>query len=157
MRPRTRRIGRRGLLLSGAAAGLGTLATRTASAQQRSQGSGGIEWLDFVPPREYAVGARVGNIVYLSGVTGSGDGDVTAHTERAFAAIQANLQALGSDLPYIFKISVFLANMDDQPAFERVRARYLPRPVVSTVIAISRFVSPRALLEIEVTAVVPSA
>src|SRR4051794_25960880 len=71
MQRRTRRIGRRRLLLTGATAGVGALAAAVPGAQaQRAQGPGGIEWLDYDPPRQFAAGARVGNVVYLSGVTG---------------------------------------------------------------------------------------
>jgi 2-iminobutanoate/2-iminopropanoate deaminase len=165
MRQRTRRIGRRGLLLSGAAAGVGALAGGVTGAHaQRAQGPGGIEWLDYDPPRQFAAGARVGNIVYLSGVTGSdprpgetGAGDITTHSERAFQSIQSGLQAYGSDLQYVFKMTVYLVNMDDQPAFAQVRARVLPRPVASTLVGVTRLVPPNGLIEIDVMAVVPGA
>ena len=120
MRRRTRRIGRRGLLLGGAAAGIGALASGAARAQQqRSQGPGGIEWLDYDPPRDFAAAARVGNVVYLSGVAAPVPGGTTAQTERAFEALQATLQAYGSDLQYIFKMTVYLVNIDDQRAAAR--------------------------------------
>jgi enamine deaminase RidA (YjgF/YER057c/UK114 family) len=158
MRQRTRRIGRRRLLLGSAAAGVGALAGGVPGARaQRTQDPSGIEWLDYDPPRPYAAGARVGNIVYLSGVAATATGGIVPQTERSFEAIKASLQAYGSDLRYIFKMTVYLVNMDDQPAFSQVRARLLPRPVASTLIAASRLVSPDELIEIDVMAVVPGA
>src|SRR5437879_5966330 len=104
MRQRTRRIGRRRVLLGGAAAGVGMLAGSVQGARaQRSQDPSGIEWLDYDPPRPFAAGARVGNIVYLSGVAATAPGGIVLQTERAFEAIQASLQAYGSDLQHIFK------------------------------------------------------
>jgi 2-iminobutanoate/2-iminopropanoate deaminase len=158
MRQRTRRIGRRRLLLGGAAASVGALAGGVSGAQaQRSQGSGGIEWLDYDPPRPFAAGARVGNVVYLSGVAATAPGGIVPQTERAFEAIQASLQEYGSDLQYIFKMTVYLVNIDDQPGFAQVRSRFLPRPVASTAVAVTRLVPPDALIEIDVMAVVPGA
>ena len=157
MRPRTRRIGRRRLLLSGAAAGVGALASGVPGVQaQRSEGLGGIEWLDYNPPRPYAAGARVGNVVYLAGEVGSG-ADVAAQTESAFQNIQASLRAYGSDLQYIFKMTAYLVNIADQPTFAQVRSRFLPRPIPSTLVAITRLVPPDGLLEIDVMALIPNA
>jgi enamine deaminase RidA (YjgF/YER057c/UK114 family) len=156
MRSRTRRIGRRRLLLGGAAAGVGALASGVPRVQaQRSEGPGGIEWLDYNPPRPYPAGARVGNVVYLAGETGSG-ADIAAQTESAFQNIQASLRAYGSDLQYIFKMTGYLVNVADQPAFAQVRSRLLPRPIPSTVVAITRLVSAEALIEIDVMALIPN-
>ena len=159
MTQRIKGIGRRGLLLSGAAAGVGALALSVPGAQaqsQRAEGPGGIEWLDYNPPRPFAAGARVGNVVYLSGVGGSGT-DITAQSEAAFQTIQASLTAFGSDLQYIFKMTVYFVNIADQPSFGEVRARHLPRPIVSTAVAITRLVGPDGLVEIDVMASIPNA
>jgi 2-iminobutanoate/2-iminopropanoate deaminase len=159
LRQRAGGIGRRELLLGGAAAGVGALAVGVPGAQaqtQRSQGPGGIEWLDYDPPRPFAVGARVGNVVYLSGVGGSGT-DITAQSEAAFQTIQASLTAFGSDLQYIFKMTVYFVNIADQPSFGEVRARHLPRPIPSTAVAITRLVPPDGLVEIDVMALIPNA
>jgi 2-iminobutanoate/2-iminopropanoate deaminase len=148
------------LLLSGAAAvGLEALALGAARAHahgQPSPAAAGIEWLDYDPPRPFAAGARVGNVVYLSGEGGSGP-DIETQTESAFASIQSSLSAFGSDLQYVFKMTVYLVNIADQPAFGRVRARLLPRPVPSTLVAVTRLVPPDGLVEIDVMALVPDA
>ena len=151
-----RRVRRRGLLLSGAATGLGALAATGpgAQAQQTSEGGGGIQWLDYDPPRPFAAGARIGNVVYLSGEAGSA-GDITAQAQGAFQNIQKNLNALGSDLQYIFKLTAYLVNIADAAAFAQVRDQFLPRPVASTLVAVSRLLPPNGLVEIDVMAVVP--
>ena len=158
MQQRTQRIGRRGLLLSGAAVGVGaiTASTQGAQAARQSQGPSGIEWLDYNPPRPFAAGARVGNVVYLSGVIGTG-ADVAAQTESAFASIREGLQALGSDLELIFKMTIYLVDIADQAAFGQVRTRLLPRPVASTLVEISRLVPDNGRIEIEVMALVAEA
>lgn len=150
-------IAGRGLLLAGTAAGVEALPVDVPPAQaqaQRSQGPGGIEWLDYDPPRPYAAGARVGNVVYLAGEIGSG-ADIAAQTESAFQNIQASLNAYGSDLQYIFKITAYLVNIADQPAFAQVRARLLPRPIPATAVAVTRLVPPNGLVEIDVIALIP--
>jgi 2-iminobutanoate/2-iminopropanoate deaminase len=151
-------IGRRGMLLSGLTAGIGALALRVAGVHAQLapvvEGPGGIEWLDYDPPRPFAAGARVGNVIYLSGMAGTGP-DITIQTENAFATIQTSLRAYGSDLAYIFKMTVYPTNIADQAAFGQVRARLLPRPVPSTLVAVTRLVPPDGLVEIDVMALVP--
>ncbi len=93
-----------GILLSGVEAGVGAFTSSVAGAQeQQSQGPGGIEWLDYDRPRRIAAGARVGNVLYLSGENGSGP-DIVTQTEDAFQNIQKRLSAFGSDFQYIFKM-----------------------------------------------------
>jgi enamine deaminase RidA (YjgF/YER057c/UK114 family) len=155
MRQPRRHLRRRGLLLSGAATGLGALAAGSSGAlAQQSEGAGGIQWLDYEPPRPFAAGARIGNVVYLSGEASAG-ADIVAQTQGAFQNVQKSLTALGSDLQHIFKMTVYLVNMADQPAFAQVRSQFLPRPVASTVVAVSRLVPPDGLVEIDVMALVP--
>ena len=117
------RLVRRRLLIGAAATGAGALAAgmRNAAAQP-TPGPGGIEWLDYNPPRRYAAGARIGNIVCLAGETGqdaSGKtvaGGIGPQTQLAFENIRQNLKLLGSDMQYIFKITTFLVNISGSGA-----------------------------------------
>jgi len=129
---------------------------------QPQQGPSGIEFLDYTPPRRFAAGARVGNIVYLSGETSrhpeTGElvpGDIAAQTERVFQNIELSLRAFGTDLAHVFKIVVYLRDMDHLPVVSAARGRYFPRTVPSTTIAVSRLTLPEFLVEIDAMALVP--
>jgi 2-iminobutanoate/2-iminopropanoate deaminase len=157
------RLVRRGLLIGAAATGAGALAAgmRGAGAQP-TPGPGGIEWLDYTPPRRYAAGARVGNIVYLAGETGQDlttgttvSGGIGPQTQLAFENIRHNLRLVGSDLQYIFRITTYLVNMSDISVYAQTRARFLPRAVPATTVAVSALAFPELLIEIEATALVP--
>ena len=159
---RSQRIGRRGLLSSGIVLGSGAFSVSLATGSvaparaQRPNDATDIEWLDYDPPRPFAAGARVGNLVYLGGEVSPG-GDITEQTERVFANIQRSLRAFGTDLEYVFRTTVYLTDIADQAAFAQVRARWLPRPIPSTLVAVTRLVPPDGLIEIDAVALVPDA
>jgi enamine deaminase RidA (YjgF/YER057c/UK114 family) len=154
-------MARRKLILG--AAGVGMLAGAMSNAHaQPTAGPGGIEWLDYNPPRRYAAGARVGNIAYMAGEVGSDlatgktvPGGIGPQTERAFENIRTNLRALGSDLQYIFRMTTYLVKIEDISVFAQTRARFLPRAVPATTVAVPALASPDVLIEIEVTALIP--
>ena len=85
-------------------------------------GPPGIEFLDYTPPRRFAAGARVGNIVYLAGETPrdpeTGEnvvGDIHQQTDLIFQNIERSLRAFGTDLAHVFKITVYLTDMANLP------------------------------------------
>lgn len=129
---------------------------------QPQPGPSGIQFLDYTPPRRFAAGARVGNIVYLAGETprhpDTGEfvpGDVRQQTELVFQNIERSLRAFGTDLAHVFKITVYLTDMANLEAVSQVRRRYLPRAIPSTTVAISRLTLPDGLVEIDAMALVP--
>src|SRR5438270_6035040 len=111
---------------------------------QPQPGPPGIEFLDYTPPRRFAAGARVGNVVYLAGETprdpNSGEfvpGDIRQQTELVFQNIERSLRAFGPDLAHVFKITAYLTDMANLGAVSETRRRYLPRTIPSTTVAIS--------------------
>jgi len=127
-------------------------------------GPPGIEFLDYAPPRRFAAGARVGNIVYLAGETPrdpeTGEnvvGDIHQQADLIFQNIERSLRAFGTDLAHVFKITVYLTDMANLPAVSEARRRHLPRTIPSTTIAISRLTVPEFLVEIDAMALVPDA
>ena len=129
---------------------------------QPQPGPPGIEFLDYTPPRRFAAGARVGNIVYLAGETprdpNTGEfvpGDVRQQTELVFQNIERSLRAFGTDLAHVFKLTVYLTDMANLEAVSEVRRRHLLRPIPSTTIAISRLTLPDGLVEIDAMALIP--
>jgi 2-iminobutanoate/2-iminopropanoate deaminase len=120
-------------------------AAPTGVASKLTPGPAGIEFLDYDPARRWAAGSRVGDVAYLAGVTprhpttGQGvDGTIEQQTELVCQNIQAALTAFGTDFAHVFKVTVYLTNMDDLIPVARVRARYHPRPIPSSTIAVSR-------------------
>ena len=105
-----------------------------------------------------------GALLILSGqvaVDDNGDliapGDVTAQAERIFELIAGILEAHGTTFANVLHIRTFMTNLDDLPAYGRVRRGYLPgTPPASTTVGVSRLFLPGAVLEVEVTAAVPA-
>ena len=137
-------------------------AAPTGVASKLAPGPSGIEFLDYDPPRRWAAGSRVGDIAYLAGVTprhpatGQGvDGTIEQQTELVCQNIQAALAAFGTDFAHVFKMTVYLTNMDDLVPVARVRARYHPRPIPSSTVAVARLSEPYFRVEIDAMALIP--
>ena len=106
-----------------------------------------------------------GNTVYLRGQVGQdletaasvGIGDVEAQTERAMANVAQLLGESGSRLEDIVKIVVYLVDPRYREPVYRVVGRWLKgiHPV-STGVVVVALARPEWLVEIDVTAVVPS-
>lgn len=118
-------------------------------------------------PMEAIVGfsraVRVGNFIAVGGtapVDGQGRtvgiGDVHAQTCQCFEIIRAALEQAGSGLQDIVRTRVILTDIDNwKPAIEARKAYCLDARPVDTIMAVTRFVNPEWLVEIEVDAVVP--
>jgi 2-iminobutanoate/2-iminopropanoate deaminase len=122
------------------------------------------EILDFEPPRRWAAGARVGDLIFLAGETGTDPvtmeavaGGVEAQAEQAFENIRATLERFGADLSNIVKLTVFLTDVADLHAVGSVRARVLPRTVPSSTVEVRALARPELRVEIEAVAVAPIA
>jgi 2-iminobutanoate/2-iminopropanoate deaminase len=159
-------VARRRLLLGSAIGGLGALIGGASSAAaQQPPGPPGIQIVQYDPPRPFAAGARVGNIIYLAGeeaiVWTSGTeryvvpGGIGPQTEQVFGNIRTSLRAFGSALDYIVKMTNYFVNFDDRALFSAVRQRYLPRPVPDSAVQVSGLSDPASLVEVEVVALVP--
>jgi 2-iminobutanoate/2-iminopropanoate deaminase len=159
-------VARRRLLLGSGVSGLGALiGGAPGAAAQQPPGPPGIEILQYDPPRLFAAGARVGNIIYLAGEEGrvwtSGTewqmvpGGIGPQTEQIFENIRTSLRAYGSDLQYIFRMTNYFVSYNDRATFSEVRRRYLPRPVPDTAVQVSSLSDLESLVEVEVVALVP--
>ena len=113
-------------------------------------------------PSGFSPATRVGNMVFSSGqVTADtngnvvGEGDAGAQSEQVFNNIEAALIAAGAAMSDVTKITAFLVNSEDYPAYAAARAKAFnaPGPASSTVF-ISGLVSPAYLVEVEATAVI---
>jgi 2-iminobutanoate/2-iminopropanoate deaminase len=83
----------------------------------------------------YSQAIRAGDLVFTAGQLGldpsSGEfaaDDVAGQAERALANLAAILEAAGSGLDRLVKVTVFLADIGDWPAVNEVYARVVPEP-----------------------------
>lgn len=107
----------------------------------------------------YAQAIRAGGLVFVSGqlavepATGQLiKGDIGAMTRRIFANLNAVLEAAGSSLAKVVKVTVFLADMDDFQAMNQVYAEFFPAsPPARSTVQVARL--PReARIEVEAIA-----
>ena len=102
----------------------------------------------------------VKRLVYVSGQLAMneqnelvGKGDVGAQTEQVLKNIQRSLEQLGGSLADVVQVTVFVQDMSGLREIHEVRLRYFSPPYpTSTLVAVSGFVNPDALIEINAVA-----
>ncbi len=105
-----------------------------------------------------------GTFAFVSGLTsrapdGSviGPGDITLQTETILKNLQTLLAEAGGSLDDVVKVGVFIRDMNHFKEIHEVRRRYFKPPYpASTMVEVSRMVSPEHLIEIEATAFIPA-
>ena len=110
----------------------------------------------------YSRAVRVGNVVAVSGTTAASGGkpvaigDPEAQTRAIFETIEAALKDAGASLKDVLRTRVYLVDIAHFEAVAKVHGEVFSeiRPA-NTTLAVSGFVSPDWLVEIEVDAVVP--
>ena len=129
------------LVLSAAAL---TVVTASIMEAQNPAGAGNPERVEFIGSslnRPLAEAVRVGNTIYLSGalgtVPGQGlvQGGIEPETRQTMENIKASLERLGSHMDDVVKCTVFLADMAEWGAMNRVYTTYFTkhRPARSAV------------------------
>jgi len=116
------------------------------------------------PISHYTDAVLAGDLLFVSGcvpVDGNGRlvaGDVVAQARQVFANIGAVLETAGAGFADVVKVTVFLVDVDDRPAVNRVRQEVFgnARPA-STLVEVSRLAVPGALIEVEAVALVARA
>jgi len=83
----------------------------------------------------YSQAIRAGDLVFTAGQLGIDPStgalvadDVSAQADRALANLAAILEAAGSGMDRLVKVTVFLADIADWPAVNEVYARHIPEP-----------------------------
>ena len=107
----------------------------------------------------YNQAIRTGDLVFTAGQLGTdpatdrfaGDG-VAAQAEQALANLAAILEAAGSGLDRLVKVTVFLAEIGDWPAVNEVYARVVPEPFPARSAFAVKDLPKGALVEIEAVA-----
>ena len=116
---------------------------------------------DPYEPYLLSQGIRFGDLLFISGQAGAGDdgrivdGGFLAQGEQAFANLQRALQAGGSSLRDVIKVTIFVTDMGHFQDVVALRRQFFSAPYPADTIAeIKALYDPRAMIEIEAIAAV---
>ncbi len=109
----------------------------------------------------YSQAIRAGDLVFTAGQLGidpaTGEfaaSDVAGQAERALESLAAILEAAGSGMDRLVKVTVFLAEIGDWPAVNEVYARLVPEPFPARSAFAVKDLPKGARVEIEAVALV---
>lgn len=111
--------------------------------------------------RPYSSAVRAGDFILVSGTMGMVDTQgnpvegIEAQTRQCLENIKQILQAAGSSLSDVVKVTVFLANVDDFAKMNEVYRGYFPKDAPARSTAITGLVRSDMLIEIECIAYKP--
>ena len=107
------------------------------------------------PNPNLSPGMRVGDMLYVSGHVGTdANGNIPegceAQSRQVMANIRGVIEAAGGRMEDVAKITCFLTNMEDYPAYAKVRLETWPSdPPASSTVGVSALVRPELLVEVE--------
>ncbi len=79
-----------------------------------------------------------------------GEGDCEAQSRQVMANIRAIVEAAGATMADVVKITCFLTDVADYPAYSKVRAETFPSsPPASSTVMVAGLVRPEYLVEVE--------
>ncbi len=114
---------------------------------------------DNYEPFLLSQGIRFGNLLFISGQAGADDegrivdGGFRAQGEQAFANLRRALEAGGSSLKDVVKVTIFVTDMGHFPDVVELRRKYFSKPYPADTIAeITALYDPKAMIEIEAIA-----
>lgn|SRR5512138_1627106 len=102
---------------------------------------------------------QVGQLVFVSGQAGVGDSGriekgFDAQADQAFRNLDRALEAAGSSLRQVAKVTIFLTSMENFPKIVELRRKWFSAPYpADTIVEVSALYSPEAMIEIEAIAV----
>jgi len=103
-----------------------------------------------------------GRLVFISGMTArkldgtiAGIGDIEVQTRQVCENIKAAVEAAGGTMDDICRVDVYVRNMEHFDKIHKVRQQYFKPPLpASTMVEVTKMVSPDYLIEINALAVV---
>jgi 2-iminobutanoate/2-iminopropanoate deaminase len=114
---------------------------------------------DPYEPYLLSQGIKFGNLLFISGQAGAGDdgrivaGDFRAQGAQAFANLRRALEAGGSSLDKVIKVTIFVTDMNHFQDVVALRRQFFSAPYPADTIAeIKALYDPAALIEIEAIA-----
>ncbi|ANN65443.1 RidA family protein [Bordetella bronchialis] len=119
---------------------------------------------DNYAPFLLSQGIRFGNLLFISGQAGAGDdgkivsGGFAAQGEQAFLNLRRALEAGGSSLKDVIKVTIFVTDMGRFQDVVALRRRFFSAPYPADTIAeVKALYDPAAMIEIEAIAAVGQA
>ena len=116
---------------------------------------------DNYAPFLLSQGIRFGNLLFISGQAGANDdgqivdGGFRAQGEQAFANLRRALEAGGSSLEDVVKVTIFVTDMGHFLDIVELRRKYFSEPYPADTIAeIKALYDPKAMIEIEAIAAI---
>ena len=116
---------------------------------------------DPYEPYRLSQGFRVGDLLLISGQAAIdesgglvGVGDFDAQAEQVFRNLQRVLEAGGSSLDRVVKVTIFLTDMANFPKIVELRGKWFTPPYpADTIVEVTALALPELELEIEAIAV----
>lgn len=113
-----------------------------------------------IPTGPFNQAIRYGNLVFTSGQAGRNRetgkmGDISDQARRCIANIAAVLEAAGTSLEHVLKVTVFMRNPADRDAFNAVYTELMPKPLPARTAAFCELGNADMLVELEVVAGMP--
>ena len=112
-------------------------------------------------PYPFSQGWKVGGFVFTGGIAPEDhetgeivDGDIDVQARRVFESLTAILEAAGSSLDKVVKVTVYLTDIGNKPGFEKVYREYFPKDAPGRMTAEVGFIGPGILLEMDAIAYV---
>ena len=118
------------------------------------------------PPSGHFAQATVieakGRLLFISGMLAKdahgnmvGLGDIEAQTRQVCENLKAAVEAAGGTLDDICRVDVYIRNMEQFPQIHKVRREYFTGTApASTMVEVSKFTTPDALIEINAIAAI---
>ena len=116
---------------------------------------------DPYEPFRLSQGMRVGDVLFISGQAAIdengelvGVGDFDAQAEQTFRNLQRVLEAGGSSLDRVAKVTIFLTDMANFPKIVELRGKWFTPPYpADTIVEVTSLALPELEIEIEAIAV----
>jgi 2-iminobutanoate/2-iminopropanoate deaminase len=103
---------------------------------------------------------KFGNLVFTAGQAGRNRetgkmGDIADQARWCIGNLSNILEAAGTSLEHVLKVTVYMRNPEDREAFNKVYVELMPKPLPARTAAFCELGNAEMLVEMEVVAAVP--